>query len=113
MADAERESLLKSLFSQPRFGPALFAILLAGIMMLFLTSWESGVRLYLIPSLVIYSLGAALLGTLHRLLGLHYVKRGDVNNEKPIPCVWKWILLVLHLAWFAALVFYNFFRGVF
>ena len=112
MAETKQKGVLDTLFRMPRFGPALFATLLAGIMMLFLNELDQNIKAFLVPSLVVYALGAALLGSIHRLLGSHYVKAGDVNNEKSIPVAWKVILVLVHLAWFAALVVYNSARGV-
>ncbi len=112
MDDTQKTGVLDSLFRMPRFGPALFATLLAGIMMLFLNELEQNIRLFMIPSIVIYALGAAFLGSIHRLLGAHYVKKEDINNEKPIPCGWKIALLVTHFLWLVALVTYNCWRNV-
>ncbi len=112
MDDAQKAGVLNSLFRMPRFGPALFATLLAGIMMLFLNELEKNIRQFMIPSLVIYALGAALLGSIHRLLGSHYYVEDDRNTEKSIPWGWRVGLLVVHLIWFGVLVFYNCLRDV-
>jgi hypothetical protein len=112
MAETKKNGVLDSLLRMPRFGPALFAALLGGIMMLFLNELGQNIKAFMIPSLIIYALGAAFLGSIHRSLGSHYVKEGDINNEKPIPCGWKIALLAMHFLWFVALVVYNFWRLV-
>jgi hypothetical protein len=112
MTDPEPDSIIDSLFRMPRFGPALFSAFLVGLLLLFLDKMSWRVKVFLVPSIVIYSMGTAFLGFLHRHLGLHYVGRDDRNNEKPIPVIWKVVLFAAHLGWLVALIFYNFSRGV-
>jgi len=107
------------IFKAPRFAPAVVGALLAGLLLLFLKELSEPVQMYLIPALVIYSLGAALIGTLHRMLAAHYTyvsfqqdQKNLVNNEGPIPVPWKLSLLMLHLMWFAALATYLAWRNV-
>jgi len=97
----------------PRFAPALFATFFSGLLLLFIDKLDQGLRSYLLPSLLVYAQGAALIGTFNRLLGFHFVDMDTQhNNEKPIPIVWKVIIWVLHLIWFAAFVIYLFYRDV-
>jgi len=97
--------------NMPRYGPAIFAAFLFFLSLLFIRDLSNGAREYLIPSILLYALGASLLGTFHRLLGLHYVEPEKPNNEMTIPVIWKIAIWLLHGAWFAALVSYNFSRG--
>ena len=109
---SKNDNVLASLIKMPRFGPALFATFIAGILLLFLKELSENIKLYLIPSLIVYALGAAFLGSFHRMLGFHYVTKEDPNNENPIPTCWKIVILVFHILWFALFVYYNFYRQV-
>lgn len=112
MADTEKDNIFRSLFRMPRFAPAFFAAFLAGVLLLFLDKVSWRVKTYLIPAIVIYAMGAAFLGYLHRLLGLHYESRNHSNNEKPIPIKWKAFLYMTHFLWLVAFIIYNIYRGV-
>ena len=112
MANGSGSSALTHLFAMPRFAPALFATFMFGLLLLFVKELDQVVRSFLLPSLLIYAQGAALLGTLHRLLGIHYFDGSTQNNEQPIPKKWKWTLLLLHVIWFVAFIGYNYYRGV-
>ena len=109
---SKNDNILTSLISMPRFGPALFATFIAGILLLFLKDLGENIKLFLIPSLIVYSLGASFLGSFHRMLGFHYVTKEDRNNENPIPTCWKIAILSVHIIWFASFVLYNFYRQV-
>lgn len=91
--------------------PALFSILVLGLLLLFLRELPEGIKSYLVASIAIYCLGAALLGMLHRLVALNYEKQNN-NNESSIPLTGKFLLYMLHISWFAALIIYNFWRCV-
>jgi len=104
------------------------------VLLLFYGELSYEVQHYLIPSLLAYAIGAALLGFIHRLMGLNY--EGDINqknttekisegnktittvcirvfnNEKTIPWAWKLFIYLLHLIWFAIFTIYNVHRGV-
>jgi len=95
----------------PRYRPAIFAAFLFFLSLLFIRDLSSSTREYLIPSILLYALGASLLVTFHRLLGLHYIEPEKPNNEMTIPPIWKIVIWLLHGAWFVAFVSYNFTRG--
>jgi ABC-type multidrug transport system permease subunit len=101
------------LISLPRFNPAIVSAFLAGLLLLFLGALPENIKSFFIPSLIIYSLGATLIGTFHRILGILFEKEGLRSNEIPIPLPWKIVVWILHFVWFAALVGYNFWRCVF
>lgn len=109
---SDSQGIFQAMFGMPRYAPAWFSAFLFGILLLFLNELPPNMKKYMIPSLVIYSLGATILGTFHRLLGLHYVSERGGNNEKPIPIQWKATLFVAHIIWFGALVVYNCYRQV-
>jgi hypothetical protein len=102
--------VITAMFGMPRFAPAWFSAFLLGLMLLFVQQLPQNIRDYTIPSLLLYSLGAAILGSLHRLLAVNYAPEDGSNNEKPIPGGWKVVLLIVHTFWFAALVGYNMYR---
>jgi len=100
------------MFRMPRYAPTWFSAFLFLLCLLFIGELPTNAKAYMVPSLLVYSLGTVILGSLHRLLGLHYVSPQDPNNEKPIPCGWKIFLLIAHVAWFAAFILYNLHRQV-
>ena len=100
------------MLKMPRYVPAWFSAFLFGLCLLFIGELPANAKAYMVPSLLVYSLGTVIFGTLHRLLGLHYVSSQDPNNEKPIPLGWKITLLLAHVAWFAAFIWYNVHRKV-
>ncbi len=110
MGNATVSGGLEKVLWMPRFGPALFGAFLLGLMLLFINELPQNCRTYMVPSLAMYALGAAFLGTIHRLLGFHYVSDKYPNNEKPIPVIWRIVVYLIHLLWFGALVAYNFWR---
>lgn len=112
MSSGGGEGFINAIFGMPRFAPAWFSAFLLGLGLLFVQELPEPVRRYLLPALLVYSLGAALIGALHRLLGLHYVPAEGGNNEKPIPWQWKLVVLLLHAAWFAVFLGYISWRGV-
>lgn len=104
--ESASQGIFQGMFGMPRYAPAWFSAFLFALLLLFLNELPVNMKTYTVPSLLVYSLGAAILGTLHRLLGLHYVPQSGGNNEKPIPIEWKIALLVLHVTWFGAFVAY-------
>jgi len=112
MSDEHNGGTLAGMFTMPRYAPAWFSAFLFGLCLLFIGELPANAKAYMVPSLLVYSLGTVILGTLHRLLGLHYVSRQDPNNEKPIPSGWKIFLLIAHVAWFLAFILYNVLRQV-
>jgi len=105
--DKSANSIFGKFFNMPRFGPAIFSAFIFLLLLLFYKELNLCVQSHLIPSLLAYSLGAALLGFFHRHMGLNYesdinqkntteeIKEGDnttttvcirvFNNEKTIP----------------------------
>jgi hypothetical protein len=112
MADDAQRGVFPQIFRMPRFAPAWFAAFLCGLLLLFARDLPENVRSFFLPSLVVYAQGAALLGALHRMLGIHYQRTDIPDNEKPIPTGWKFAILFSHLIWFGALIGYNFFACV-
>lgn len=102
-----KNNIFKDFFRMPRFAPAIFAAFLFGLSLLFLKELSQNIQLFFIPSLIIYAQGAALIGALHRFLGLNYEKLSNQNNEKTIPLIWKIVIYLIHIVWFLLLIYYN------
>lgn len=116
--------LPKEFFSMPRFAPAIFAGFLSLLLLLFLRELCDKVRLFLLPSLILYAQSAAVIGMIHRLMGSHYetppekIVEGKkvtfkfTNNEKTIKIGWKILLYFAHLVLLGLFVAYNFYKNV-
>jgi hypothetical protein len=111
MSNGSQNGIWKALFGMPRFAPAWFAAFLGGLLLLFINELPPKCATYMVPSLVVYSLGAAILGTIHRLLGITYASNAARNNESPIPLRWRIVIFALHSICFIGLVVYNAWRG--
>ncbi len=107
----DSQNFLVAMVAMPRFAPSWFSAFILGISLLFINDLPINMKKYMIPSLLVYSLGSIFLGTLHRMLSLNYAKNDFINNEQPIPSNWKITILILHTAWFSCFIFYNFHRG--
>jgi len=80
------KNILGFLFPYPRFIPTLIAAFLGGILLLFVKDLGCEMRRYFIPSLFVYAQAAALLGTFHRLIALHFEKPTRIKQEKSGEC---------------------------
>ncbi len=108
----------------PRFAPAISAGVLSFLLLLFLRELSDKIRMFLLPSLILYAQSTAFVGMIHRLLGLHYevpperIEEGGkvtfkfISSEKTIPLVWKIIIYFVHLVLLVFLLAYNFWRCV-
>lgn len=106
----DTKGFLDALFRMPRYAPAWFAAFLLGLALLFIDKLPANVQTYMLPSLLVYALGAALLGTLYRVVALHFLRPAP-NNEVTIPLLWRIVLWLANFAWFGAFIVYNFGRG--
>jgi len=70
----DNKKILGYLFPYPRFIPTIFAIFIGSILLLFIQNIGHNIKTFLIPSIFVYAMATALLGTLHRLLGMHYFR---------------------------------------
>jgi len=115
MPDKNPMELLREASASIRLVPALFSAFLAGLLLLFYRELFENVKLFLIPSLVVYSLGAALIGTFHRIIAFYYqAKKGvekPISNEFYIPWLGRISIWGIHLILFVAFIIYNFRRG--
>jgi hypothetical protein len=124
MSDETFMKLLGKTCDSVRLVPALVSAFLVGLLLLFYRELSENVKLFLIPSLVVYSMGAALIGTFHRILGFYWEtkkfnerKKTDkeakqnISNEFDIPLGWRFGVGGIHLILLAAFILYNFCRG--
>ena len=111
------KEFLDAVYRMPRFSPAWFAF--SFMPLLYIRDLGQYWYQILIPALVVYGIGAALLGLLHRLIALSNVKPQEViievdeerrlkqyiyintNNEITIPFWGRFFLYTGHLGWFA------------
>lgn len=83
----------------------LKAALLTAIVLLFIKDLPSRISDYLIPSLIIYSIGTGIIGDAQ---GVQFRRNfGPSKWKEP-----KFIFTAIHLAWFAAFVFYLYHRNI-
>lgn len=81
--------LLGKLSDSARLIPAFVSAVLAGLLILSSGGLPAEVRSVLLRSLIVYSIGAALIGTLHRTLGFRYQTPDTKNcNDQTIPKGW-------------------------
>lgn len=93
----------------PRFSPVWFTI--SFILLLYIRNLGQEWYQIFIPAILVYGIGAALIGTLHRLIALSY-QRPNKNNEMTIPCLIKILLYFSHSIWFTLLVLYLIHRKI-
>ena len=90
--------LLESNYLQPRYAPAFFALLFLIVLGIFSCGMESETRNYLFRHITIYGIGAACIGTFHRLIGFKF-GTGENSPEKKIPWPWIVAIWILHFGW--------------
>ena len=111
-----------AVIQMPRFAPVWFTI--SFILLLYIRNLGQKWYQSFIPTLLIYGLGATLLGSLHRFLALSHQKYNikiiEVdpekrieesyylypNNEITIPKIYRITIYILHILWFGAFVWY-------
>ena len=94
----------------PRFSPVWFTI--SFILLLYIRNLGQEWYQIFIPAILVYGIGASLIGTLHRLIALSYQKPNTINNEMTIPWLIKFLLYFLHSAWFGLFVLYLIHRKI-
>jgi hypothetical protein len=83
----------------------LGAILLTSIVLLFAKDLSANITGYLIPSLVVYTVGTGIIG---HAQGVQFRRNfGPSKWQEP-----RLLFTIIHLAWFAAFVWYLLHRGI-
>ncbi len=107
------KSLTKPIYTQPRLVPALFSLLILGLILFSTQKLSKNITEHLIPALIVYCLGAALIQTIHRLLAINYenpIKSHE--NESTIP---RWLLIIIyssHIILFILFTKYLFLKNI-
>lgn len=105
----------------PRYGFAFSGAFLTGLALLFIDGIPDPMARYFVPSLVVYSLGAAYIDTVHRIVGIASTQKWVLRRKRPanavqlkyaIPLALRGLLLAIQSTWFAAFVAYQFWRSV-
>lgn len=98
----ENQSMIKKImeayYFQPRYAPAFFALLVLIVLGIFSCGMGPETKSYLFSHITIYGIGAACIGTFHRLLGSHF-GNGKDSPEKKIPCPYVAGIWVFHIGW--------------
>ena len=97
----------RNLMGQPRFSPSFIAIIVGGILLLFVRDLCFIIKQFFIPSIFVYAMTTALLGTIHRFISLHYKKKG-LNSEQTIPICCRVIIYFTHILLLLGFIVYNF-----
>ena len=116
------KELVGAVYRMPRFAPSLIA--LASLPLLCIRDLGQQWYRLIVPALVVYAIGAALLGMLHRMIALSSEKRIPIrdndeleetteefryfypNNEMTIHLLGRICLYLAHMGWFALLICY-------
>ena len=62
--------------------------------------------------MLFYSIGAAIIGNIHRFIGIRHAQANSNNNEQTIPLKYVVTIIVVHVIWFCLFLYYNFYRKV-
>lgn len=103
----------KNVAQDTRYFPTLIGALLVGLLLLFFKELSDPIKLYFLPSLVIYVIGTSFLAYLQSMLALRKQMENDrdkivfTGNAKPV----FWTIVSLHVLWLACFIWYNLYRG--
>lgn len=104
---------LRYISSDTRFFPTLVGVFLLGVLLLFYGTLNPKMQEVLIPSLVVYTMGSALIAYVQTVLfvrvNLPYEHKGP--ERQPIPLNAFIFIIVLHFVWFVIFLSYNLVRG--
>ncbi|MFC1678320.1 hypothetical protein ACFLZ9_01120 [Patescibacteria group bacterium] len=101
------KELTKPFITQPRLVPALFALLILVLLLFSPQELPENIIKHLIPALVVYCLGVALIQTIHRLKAIENEKPGERHeNESTIP---RWLAFMVYFCHITLLVLFTFY----
>lgn len=87
------------------YSVSIINLLILGLIMLFYKELSEPVKTYLVPALVVFSLGNGLIGYCQ---GAYFRARGMKDSfREPI-----WFYCLAYVIWFALFLTYLFYRGV-
>ncbi|MCY2950886.1 MAG: hypothetical protein NTU53_02790 [Planctomycetota bacterium] len=108
------QSDLAGVLKDFRFWPVIVAYLVLSILLLLFKDLAEDIRRYAVPALVVYTLGASLISWVHATLTFRALRRHG-GDDKAFKGVSWWVLTLIvlwHIAWFAAVVLYLCYKKV-
>lgn len=103
---SEVGDIFKSIPRIPAFFLFFCGVLVLGILLLFFTELTPELRQYLVPSLVAYVLGLAVIGSAHLMAW----QRVDSMPQR-LSASGMRVVVAVHIIWFGLLILYNYWRG--
>ena len=105
---------LQSLAQDSRYLPSVLGFLSALILLLFVDKIPTNLSQWLLPSLIVYSIGAGILSFIQAMLGVRSRDEEKIQKGLPnkIPGLAFWILIGAHVLWFAAFIYYGTCKGI-
>jgi hypothetical protein len=103
---------VKNIAQDARYFPALLAILITFMMLLFFDKLTEAFKTWIIPSLVAYAMAASLLGYVQTMIFIRRVERNE-EGERILTRGQFYCIVSLHVLLLGAFVAYNFWRGSF
>lgn len=98
------QSLVEKL-NQNWYSVAIVNLLILGLVMLFYKELSDEIKTYLVPALLVYAMGNALIGYIQ---GSYFRANGGRNEfQEPLP-----VYYFLYCIWFALFLVYLFYRNV-
>jgi hypothetical protein len=105
MSTEEFSSLGKYMAEDTRYAPAITGLLLTLLALLLIDKLPDPARIYLVPSLIAYTIGASFLGYLQTMFFIR-------NGRQPISKRKCYFIVVGHIIWIGCFVTYNLCRHV-
>lgn len=118
---SELSKYIENVAKDARYFPTLVGVFVLGLLLLFFKDLGDPIKQYLVPSLVIYVLGASFLGYWQSMLAWREELKHKGEKEKPEgekkvsvyigtrPKTFT-LITVVHVLWLLMLIVYNFYR---
>ncbi|MCC5849026.1 MAG: hypothetical protein JJU29_13145 [Verrucomicrobia bacterium] len=105
---------LQSLAQDSRYLPSVLGFFAVLILLLFVDKIPDNLSQWLLPALIVYSIGAGILSFIQAMLGVRSRDEEKIQKRLPdwIPEPAFWILIVAHILWFFVFICYISCRGV-
>ena len=120
---SESSKYIEHVAKDARYFPTLVGVFVLGLLLLFFKELSDPIKLYLIPSLLIYVLGTSFLGYWQSMLswreGLKHRAEKEALRQKDEKTVEVYIgtrpatfrnIILLHVLWLLTFIVYNFYR---
>jgi hypothetical protein len=105
---------LQSLAQDSRYLPSVLGFFATLVLLLFVDKIPEALAQWLLPSLIVYSIGAGILSFIQAMLGVRnrVNERAEVGLPDRIPAPAFWILMVAHIIWFFLFIYYGTCKGI-